>query len=88
MFEPLGSGLPAGLLASPSLARVNRGTAYISVVNVGSTEVLLYPHTNIGTLDQVNVMSLPAGVTEVPSRVATVACQSVSPTVQDQTEGL
>lgn len=41
LFEPLDSGLPAGWLASPSLVRVNRGTAYILVINVGSTKVLL-----------------------------------------------
>lgn len=35
-FEALDSGLPAGLLASPSLVRVVRGTAYIPVVNVGT----------------------------------------------------
>lgn len=36
LFEPLDSGLPAGLLASPSAVRVVRGTAYIPVVNVGT----------------------------------------------------
>lgn len=28
LFEPLASGLPAGLLASPCLVQVVRGTAY------------------------------------------------------------
>lgn len=40
-FEPPESGLPAGLLASPCLVQVVRGTAYIPVVNVGTVEVLL-----------------------------------------------
>lgn len=88
LFEPLDCGLPAGLLASPSLVRVVRGTAYIPIVNVGSIEVLLYPRTVVGTLEQVNVVSLPTGVTEVPSTVATVASQTALPTVQDQMEGL
>ena len=88
LFEPLDSGLPAGLLASPALVRVSRGTAYIPVVNVGSTEVLLYPRTVVGTLDTVNVVSLPSGVTEVPSRVATVSSHTVSPTVQQQVDGI
>ncbi|KAK0135627.1 hypothetical protein N1851_028533 [Merluccius polli] len=83
LFEPLDSGLPAGLLASPALVPVVRGTAYIPIVNVGSSDVLLYPHAVVGTLDQVRVVSLPAGVTEVPPMVATVASQSVSPPVQD-----
>ncbi|KAK0137686.1 hypothetical protein N1851_026116 [Merluccius polli] len=45
LFEPLDRGLPAGLLASPALVRVERGTAYIPIVNLGSTDVLLYPRT-------------------------------------------
>lgn len=82
-FEPLDSGLPAGLFASPALVQVERGIAYIPIVNVGSTEVFLYPRTVVGSLDEVNVVSLPAGVTEVPSSVATVACQSVSASVPE-----
>lgn len=62
LFEPLDSGLLAGLLASPSVVRVVRGTAYIPIVSVGSIDVLLYPRTAVGTLEQVNVVSLPAGV--------------------------
>lgn len=42
LFEPPDSGLPAGLLTSPTLVLVIRGTAYIPIV-VGSTNVLLYP---------------------------------------------
>ncbi|XP_035796548.1 retrovirus-related Pol polyprotein from transposon 412 [Amphiprion ocellaris] len=83
-FEPLDSGLPAGLLASPALVRVTRGTAYIPIVNVGSTDVLLYPRTVVGSLDEVNVVSLPAGVTEVPFGLATVASQSVYTSVPEQ----
>ena len=71
-FEPLDVGLPAGLIASPSLVRVLRGRAYIPVINVGCNDVVLYPRTVVGTLDVVNVVSLPSGVTEVPSGVATV----------------
>lgn len=32
LFEPLDSGLPAGLLASPALVRVDRATVYVPVV--------------------------------------------------------
>lgn len=81
LFEPLDSGFPAGLLASPAIVRVTRDTAYIPIVNVDSTDVLLYPRTIV-------VVSLPTGVTEVPSGVATVGSQSVSRTVPDQIEAM
>lgn len=78
LFEPSESGLPGGLLASPALVRVVRGTAYIPIVNVGANSVLLYPRTIVGTLNEVRVVSLPAGVTETPTGVATVASQAAS----------
>ena len=87
LFEPLESGLPAGLLASPALVRVNNGTACIPVVNVGTNDVLLYPRIALGTLQCVHVVSLPAGVSEVSSVTATVASHatdSVQPTIQEQ----
>lgn len=61
-LEPLDSALPAGLLASPALVQLLQGTAYIPSVNVGFTNVLLYSRTIVGTLDGVNVVSLPTGV--------------------------
>lgn len=84
LFEPSDVGLPAGLLASPALVRVIRGTAYIPVTNVGCNDVMLYPRTIVGTLDFVNVVSLPSGVTEVPAGVATVSSQTASSGVQQQ----
>lgn len=45
LFEPLSCGLPAGLLASPALLCVKRGTVYIPIVNVGVQEVVLSPRT-------------------------------------------
>lgn len=57
-------------------------------MNVGTTEVLLYPRTLIGTREQVNVVSLCVGVTEVPCTVATVSSQADVPNVQDQIESL
>ena len=59
LFEPLDTRLPPGLLVSPAQVRVVKGTAYILVVNVGSSAVWLNPHTIIGTLCEVNVVSLP-----------------------------
>lgn len=88
LFEPLDSGLPAGLLASPSLVRVIGGTAYIPIVNVGSTNVSLYPRTIVGTLSEVSVVSLPKGVTEVSPGVATMSSQSASTTVHDQIQSM
>lgn len=88
LFEPNDVNLPAGLLASPALVRVVRGTAYIPVVNVGTTAVLLHPRTIMGTLEDVHVVSLPAGVTEIPHNIATMASHTTTPTVQDQMEGI
>lgn len=39
---------------------------YIPVVNVGKSDVLLYPPTEVGALREVCVVSLPSGVQEVP----------------------
>ena len=83
LFEPSESGLPAGLLASPALVQVVQGTAYIPIVNVGSTGVLLYPRTAIGTLDEVRLVSMPTGITEVPTSIATTASQVASEVLQD-----
>ena len=55
--------LAAGLLVSPAIVKVFKGTTYM--VNVGTTETLLYPRTRIGVLSHVHIMSLPAGITEV-----------------------
>lgn len=62
LFEPLDQGLPAGLLTPPALVQVEGGTVYIPVVNVGTSDVLLYPRTKIGALREVCVLSLPSGV--------------------------
>lgn len=88
LFETLDSGLPAGLLASPALVQVVGGTAYIPIVNVGSTNVSLYPRTIVGTLSEVSIVSLPKGVTEVSSSVATVASQSALTSVHDHIQSL
>lgn len=88
LFEPTDRGLPAGLLASPSIVRVTRNTCYIPVVNVGTEDVLLYPRTDLGSLSPVQVVSLPANVTEVNTVTASVASQVVAPSVPDQIDGL
>lgn len=90
LFEPPGSGLPAGLLATPAVVQVSQGTTYIPVVNVGVTDVMLYPRSMIGTLSSVYVVSLPTGVTEVQPVVAVVGTQNaeVGPTVLEQVETL
>ncbi|RVE58875.1 hypothetical protein OJAV_G00198510 [Oryzias javanicus] len=80
LFDPSDCKLPAGLLASPSLVEVVRGTTYVPIVNVGSMDVSLHPRTLLGTLDTVHVVSLPAGVTEE----AAVRSQAVSQTVPAQ----
>ena len=67
LFEPLKSidSLPAGLLVSPAMVKVVRGTAYIPVVNVGTASIKLPRRCPIGILSQAQIVSLPAGVTEV-----------------------
>ncbi|XP_051797469.1 uncharacterized protein LOC127531682 [Acanthochromis polyacanthus] len=87
LLEPPEAGLPAGLLISPCLVRVVRGTAYVPVVNVGTTEILLYPRTSIGVLSVAEVVSLPAGVTEVRSTAA-VSSQAAATPVPDRFDSL
>lgn len=83
LFEPLSAGLPAGLLASPALVQLTRGTVYIPIVNVGVNDVVLYPRTVLGMLSHAHVVSLPAGVTEIDGHTsATVSSQSVTSSEQ------
>lgn len=88
-FEPPESGLPAGLLASPALVQVTRGTVYLPVVNVGTTG-LLYANTILGTLDKVCVVSLSSGISEVRFVAATVGsiAPEVIPLLQEQIAAL
>lgn len=79
LFEPPETGLPAGLLASPALTRVTRGTVYVPVINVGKTDVMLFWNTVLGTLYSVFIVSLPRGVSEF---------KSVLPPVQEQIKSL
>lgn len=88
LFEPPESGLPAGLLASPCLVQVVRGTVYVPVVNVGTTEVLLYPRTSLGILGVAQVVSLPAGVTEVEPTLVTISSLAAVPSISDRIESL
>lgn len=90
LLEPLEFGLPVGLLVSPALVKVVRGIAYVPVVNVGTTDVLLFPRRVIGTLSSVHVVSLPPGVTEVwpgQGTVCTIGSQ-VGTLVQEQLDAL
>lgn len=47
------------------LLLVEGGTVYVPITNVGTSDVLLYPRTEIGTLRAVSIVSLPSGVKEV-----------------------
>lgn len=87
LFEPPESGLTAVLLASPCLVRVVRGTTYIPVVNVGTTELLLYPRIRLGALSPAEVVSLPHGVTEVRFS-ATVSAQVAASSGQGGVESV
>ena len=79
LFEPVELGLPGGLLASPCLVQTGCGTIYIPVVNVGTSDVFLYPRTRLGTLTQVGVVSLPQGITEVRPVALIASQQAVVP---------
>lgn len=85
------SGLPAGLLASPALIRVIRGTVYVPIVSVGTTDVLLFPRRVIGTLTNVYVVSPPPGVTELrplSGTVCSIGSQVGSPVVQERIDAV
>lgn len=68
LIEPLDRkfGLPEGLLVSPSLLQVFRGTVYVPVVNVGVCTVSLKPCCALGVVSPVEVVSLPSELQEVP----------------------
>lgn len=83
-FEPLKSGLPAGLLASPCLVQVIRCTVYLPVIKVGTVETFLHPCTNLRALTKVEVVSLKAGVSEVMGPLTTVFPQAASTSCQDK----
>lgn len=84
LFEPLSTGLPAGLLA---LVQVSRSTAYIPIVNVGTQDVVLYPRPVLGTLCNVHLVSSPTSLVE-KELAATVSSQSVTSSVQDKINAL
>ncbi|XP_041862171.1 uncharacterized protein LOC121653037 [Melanotaenia boesemani] len=93
LFEPLTTGLPLGLLASPALVRVSRGTAYIPIVNVGTQDVVLYPRTVLGTISTAYLVSSPAGLVEGDGLVerdapATVASHAAHTSVRDQIDAV
>lgn len=88
LFDAPENGLPARLLASRALVQVIRGTAYILIVNVDTTSVSLYPGTIAGTLDEGGSVSMPAGVIEVPTSIASTASQAVSDVPPDLIEAI
>lgn len=61
---------------------------YIPIVNVGTSDMLLYPRTEVGALREVCVVSSTSGVTEVPSYLATIASQAAVSTLQDQIDAI
>lgn len=77
LFEPLSNGLPACLLASPAMIRVNRDIAYFPIVNIRVQDVVLYPRTILGTLSHASLISLPPGLKE-RKVTAAVSSQTVT----------
>lgn len=67
LFEPSSgcTSLPSGLVLYPAVVKVCRGTAYVPIVNVNRTAVKLRPRCPLGMLHQAQIVSLPAGISEV-----------------------
>uniref|UniRef100_A0A8C5GH97 Gypsy retrotransposon integrase-like protein 1 n=1 Tax=Gouania willdenowi TaxID=441366 RepID=A0A8C5GH97_GOUWI len=67
LFEPLTSmrSIPAGVVIASAMVAVHQGTAYIPVLNVGTTDAALHPRIPIGMLSPADIVSLPEGVTEI-----------------------
>ncbi|KAI4897396.1 hypothetical protein NFI96_007157 [Prochilodus magdalenae] len=82
LLEPPEGGLPAGLLVPLCLLPVVRGTVYVPVVNVGTTEIVLHPRVHLGSLCLAQVISLPSGVEEERFTTATMSSQAVASPVQ------
>ena len=64
LLEPLTSGnhLPAGILVSSALLSVHQGSVEIPVVNVGTEDVWLQPHTQLGELHVVDPLQSEGSV--------------------------
>ncbi len=76
-------------MASPALVKVVQGTVYIPVVNVGTTDIVLYPWVTIGILRCVDVVSLPSEVSEVQPVAVSASVQAVRVTsVREQIDSL
>lgn len=43
LLEPSEDGIPVGLLISSALVKVIRSMVYIPVINIGTTDALLFP---------------------------------------------
>ncbi|XP_028298451.1 uncharacterized protein LOC114460741 [Gouania willdenowi] len=57
--------ITAGVVIASAMVAVHQGTAYIPVLNVGTTDAALHPRIPIGMLSPADIVSLPEGVTEV-----------------------
>ncbi|KAL2102145.1 hypothetical protein ACEWY4_001313 [Coilia grayii] len=85
LFEPTDGELPGGLLVSPALVQVTRSSVQVSVVNVGCTDILLYPRTWLGQLSVMSIVSLPRDVVEICSMTATKGSPPLAaPSVEEQ----
>ena len=85
LLEPIENcPLPGGLLLAPSMVRIVRGTAHVPVVNVSETDCFLPPRITVGALRLADIVSLPAGVSEVKP---TAYQNSMTATSAQVTEG-
>lgn len=58
--------LPAGVLVVPAVVQMLKSTAYVPVINVSSMDARVPSRRALGTLKPAQIVSLPAGVEEVP----------------------
>lgn len=72
--------LQEGLLISPAMVTVKKGTVHIPAVNVGQNAVALYPHPPIAVLSQADVVRMPEGVSFTRQKL-----QGVGATIHSQT---
>lgn len=80
LFEPLDTGLPHGFLSSPPLVRVviYPQTVFIPITNLGLTEAILPPHSQLGTLCQVEIVSQSDGLTSLLEEVGAEKCVTMA----------
>lgn len=95
LIEPLDDGqlLPGCAVLSPAIITTNRNIAYVPILKVDETSVILCPRQLIGVLSHAQIVSLPHGICTEVRESATVAVsvfshQAESNTVREQIKAI